>query len=360
MTRSLTGRVGGVAHHLAGGMGGAAPHLNVAILGATGLVGQTLLQIFEERSFPVKELHPLASERSEGKTVHFRGADVTVHAVQPESFEGVDLAFIAVDDDISREWVPIAAKAGAVVIDKSNAWRMKPDVPLVVPEVNVQDLADHKGVIAAPNCSTIQLVVALAPIHRVNPITRIIVDSYQSVSGTGARAVDELWDETRALANRDEMAPKVYPYPIAMNVLPQIGSFSANGYCSEEMKLINETRKVMHAPDLPISATTVRVPVEISHSEAVHIELTRPMSAGEVRSLLASQPGIAIIDEPAEAQYPTPLFAAGKDDVFVGRIRNDLSHPHGIAMWVVSDNLRKGAALNAIQVAEQLMERDLI
>lgn len=334
--------------------------LNVAVLGATGLVGQTLLQIFEERGFPIGELRLLASERSDGKTVPFKGGDLTVQAVRPESFEGIDLAFISVDDDVSREWVPIAAKAGAVVIDKSNAWRMQADVPLVVPEVNIEDLAQHHGVIAGPNCSTIQMVVALAPIHRINPITRIICDSYQSVSGAGAPAVDELWDETRALAAGEQVAPKVYPYPIAMNLFPHIGSFSANGYCSEEIKLINETRKIMHAPDLPISATTVRVPVEVSHSEAVHIELTRPMSAGEVRSLLATEPGLAIIDEPSEAQYPMPLFATGKDEVFVGRIRNDLSHPHGIAMWIVSDNLRKGAALNAIQVAEQLVERDLI
>ena len=334
--------------------------MNVAVLGVTGLVGRTLLQIFEERGFPIGELRPLASERSEGKTVTFRSQQLIVHAVRPESFAGIDLAFIAVDDDVSREWVPIAAKAGAVVIDKSNAWRMQADVPLVVPEVNVEDLAQHHGVIAAPNCSTIQMVVALAPIHRVNPITRVIVDSYQSVSGTGGPAVDELWEETRAVAAGGEMAPRVYPYPIAMNLFPQIGSFSPNGYCSEEIKLIDETRKIMHEPDLPISATTVRVPVEISHSEAIHIELARPMSAGEVRSLLADEPGIAIIDEPSEAHYPMPLFATGKDEVFVGRIRNDLSHPHGIAMWVVSDNLRKGAALNAIQVAEQLLARDLI
>jgi aspartate-semialdehyde dehydrogenase len=334
--------------------------LTVAVLGATGLVGKTLLQIFEQRNFPIRELRPLASERSEGKVVRFKGEDLTVHAVRPEAFQDADLAFIAVDDDISREWVPIAARAGAVVIDKSNAWRMKPDVPLVVPEVNPEDLADHHGVIAAPNCSTIQMVVALAPIHRRNPITRVIVDSYQSVSGTGGPAVDELWEETRAVAAGQDMEPRVYPYPIAMNLFPHIGSFGTNGYCSEEMKLINETRKIMHAPDLAISATTVRVPVEISHSEAVHLELSEPMSAGEVRRLLASEPGIAIIDEPSEAQYPMPLFATGRDEVFVGRVRNDLSHPHGIAMWVVSDNLRKGAALNAVQVAEQLLERALL
>lgn len=334
--------------------------LNVAVLGVTGLVGQTLLRIFEERQFPVNELRALASDRSEGKTVRFRGEEVTVHGVRPESFNGVDLTFIAVDDDISREWVPVAVKAGSVVIDKSNAYRMNPEVPLVVPEVNPDDLAEHKGIIAAPNCSTIQMVVALNPLHRRNPVTRVIVDSYQSVSGTGAPAVEELWQETRAVAAGEEMKPKAYPYPIAMNLFPHIGGFSANGYCSEEMKLINETRKIMHAPDLAISATTVRVPVEISHSEAMHIELQQPMSAGEVRSLLAAEPGIAIIDEPSENQYPMPLFATGKDEVFVGRIRNDMSHPHGIAMWVVSDNLRKGAALNAIQVAEQLLERSLI
>ncbi len=334
--------------------------VNVSVLGATGLVGKLFIDILEERGFPVGQLRPLASERSAGKSIEFRGQELTVHAVTPQSFEGIDLALIAVDDDLSREWAPIAAQAGAIVIDKSNAWRMSDGVPLVIPEINPEDLRDHHGIIAGPNCSTIQLVMALAPLHYVNPINRVIVDSYQSVSGAGSAAVDALWAETRAVVAGERVQPKAMPQPIAMNLFPHIGSFSANGYCSEEMKLISETRKILHDPDLAISATTVRVPVEVSHSEAVHIELSRPMSAAEARSVLASAPGVTVIDEPSEAQYPMPLFATGKDDVFVGRIRNDLSHSHGLAMWVVSDNLRKGAALNAAQVAERMIEDGLL
>jgi len=329
--------------------------VNVAVLGATGAVGRTFMRILEERRFPVGELRLLASARSEGKTIPFRGEGVAVHSVNGNSFDGIDFTLICANDAVSRELAPVAARAGAVVIDKSNAWRMEPDVPLVVPEVNAEDALTHDGIIAGPNCSTIQMVVALAPIHRVNPITRIICDSYQAVSGTGAAAMQELEDQTHAYASGADIGHTVYPHQIVLNVLPEIGSFSPNGYCSEEMKLVNETRKIMHAPDIAISATTVRVPVEIGHSEAVHIELTRPMSAAEVRDLLASAPGVCVVDEPAESRYPMPLEAAGRDEVFVGRIRNDISHPHGVAMWIVSDNLRKGAALNAVQVAEYLM-----
>jgi aspartate-semialdehyde dehydrogenase len=333
--------------------------LNIAVLGATGLVGRTFFRILEERDFPVGELRALASERSEGKTVPFKGEQIPVHAAKPESFEGIDLAFFCVDDYISKEMAPIAARAGAIVIDKSNAWRMQPDVPLVVPEVNPEDIRLNEGIIAGPNCSTIQMVVALAPIHRVNPITRIIVDSYQSVSGAGTAAVDELDAQNRAIVNDKPVDVSELPHQIALNVLPHIGGFSDNGYCSEEIKLINETRKIMHAPDVAVSATTVRVPVHIGHSEAVHIELTHPMSASDVRELLSSAPGVAVVDNPRAAEYPLALDAEGRDEVFVGRIRNDLSHPHGVAMWIVSDNLRKGAALNAIQVAELMMEQGL-
>jgi aspartate-semialdehyde dehydrogenase len=346
--------------------------MNVAVLGATGLVGRTFLRILEERSFPVGELRPLASERSEGKTVAFRGEHIPVRAARHDSFAGIDLAFFSVDEDISRDMAPAAAQAGAVVIDDSAAWRMEPDIPLVVPEVNADDAFTHHGIIAGPNCSTIQMVVALAPIHRVNPITRIIVDSYQAVSGTGGAAIDELAEQIEAYGQvirnlpkdrpqgtaiaAPDVSPSIYPHPIAMNVLPHIGSFRANGYTSEEMKLVNETRKIMHAPDIAISATTVRVPVQLGHSEAVHVELTRPMSADDVRKILESAPGVAVVDEPAESRYPLPLEAAGRDEVFVGRIRGDISHPHGFAMWIVSDNLRKGAALNAVQVAELLFQ----
>ena len=334
--------------------------IDVGVLGATGAVGQTFLRILEERAFPVGELRLLASARSVGKTLPFRGEHIPVHAVADDSFDNLNFVLSCANDNVSRELAPVAARAGAVVVDKSNAWRMAPDVPLVVPEVNPEDARLHDGIIAGPNCSTTQLVVALAPIHRVNPITRIIVDSYQAVSGTGAAAVQELRDQTHAWAEDSEIQHAVYPHQIMMNVLPEIGSFGPNGYCSEEMKLVNETRKILHSPDIAISATTVRVPVEIGHSEAVHIELTRPMSAAEVRDILSDAPGVCVIDDPAESMYPLPLTAAGRDEVFVGRIREDISHPQGIAMWVVSDNLRKGAALNAIQVAELLMADGLL
>jgi aspartate-semialdehyde dehydrogenase len=334
--------------------------LNVAVLGATGLVGPEFLRILEQRKFKVGEVRALASARSEGKKIPFNDGELTVHEVSRDAFKGMDFALIAVGDDLSREWAPIAAEEGCVVVDKSNAFRMTPGVPLVVPEVNPEDTKAHKGIIAGPNCSTIQMVVALAPLHNANPMTRVIVDSYQSASGGGIELVEELWDETRAVAAGEEMKPVVAPYPLAMNLYPQIGGFAANGYCSEETKLIYETRKILHEPDLAISATTVRVPVEISHSEAIHVEFKHAMSATEARGILAQAPGVAIIDEPSENQYPTPLFATGKDEVFVGRIRNDLSHPHGIAMWVVSDNLRKGAALNAVQVAELMQAQGIL
>lgn len=330
--------------------------LSIAVLGATGLVGRTFLRILEERDFPVRELRALASPRSAGTTLPFKGEAIPVQAATADSFAGTDLTFISVNDEISREMAPIAARAGSICIDDSAAWRMEPDVPLVVPEVNPDDLREHDGIIAGPNCSTIQLVVALAPIHRINPITRIIVDSYQAVSGTGGAALQELAAQTRAHVVGAEKQVAVYPHQIALNVLPHIGSFKDNGYTSEEMKLAQETRKILHDPDIAVSATTVRVPVEVGHSEAVHIELTHPMSAQDARDVLSAAPGVTVIDDPSQARYPLPLDAAGRDEVFVGRIRNDLSHPNGLAMWIVSDNLRKGAALNAIQVAELLFD----
>jgi aspartate-semialdehyde dehydrogenase len=334
--------------------------IDIGVLGATGAVGRTFLRILEERDFPVGELRLLATPRSEGKTISFRGAEIPVYAVNENSFDGLDFVLSCANDNVSKELAPVAARAGAVVVDKSNAWRMAPEVPLVVPEVNPEDARTHDGIIAGPNCSTTQLVVAMWPIHRVNPITRIIVDSYQAVSGTGTAAVQELRDQTHQWGEDAEVTRSVYPHQIMMNVLPEIGSFAPNGYCSEEMKLVNETRKIMHAPDVAISATTVRVPVEIGHSEAIHIELTRPMSVDDVREILSRAPGVCVVDDPARSEYPLPLTAAGRDEVFVGRIRADISHPQGIAMWVVADNLRKGAALNAIQVAELLMTDGLL
>ncbi len=331
--------------------------LNVAILGATGLVGQEFLRILEERNFPVCSLKLLASDRSAGRTMRFRDQSIVVEETTERSFEGIDVALFSAGADISRKFAPIAAAAGAVVVDNSAAWRMEPDIPLVVPEVNPDDAFRHKGIIANPNCSTIQMVVALAPIHRVNPIRRVIVDTYQSVSGTGGPAIDELMEQTREVLDGQAAHPSVYPHQIAFNVLPHIDVLMDDGYYKEEWKMIHETRKIMNIPELPVSATCVRVPVPISHSESVHAELSRPMSADEARAILSEAPGIVVTDRPGDAVYPLPNDAAGTDDVFVGRIRQDASHPNGIVMWVVADNLRKGAALNTIQIAELIFSQ---
>jgi aspartate-semialdehyde dehydrogenase len=326
--------------------------LNVAILGATGLVGQEFLRILAEREFPIRTLKLLASDRSAGRFMEFRGEAIRVEETTEHSFDGVDVALFSAGADISKKYAPIAAAAGAVVVDNSAAWRMDREIPLVVPEVNPDDALGHHGIIANPNCSTIQMVVALAPIHRVNPLRRVIVDTYQSVSGTGGPAVDELMEQTRDVLDGQPIHSDVYPHQIAFNVLPHIDVLRDDGYYQEEWKMIHETRKIMNIPELPISATCVRVPVPISHSESVHAELSRPMSADEARAVLSEAPGVTVLDRPADAVYPLPSEAAGADDVFVGRIRQDASHPNGLVMWVVADNLRKGAALNTIQIAE--------
>ena len=328
----------------------------VAILGATGLVGREFLKVLAQREFPISELRLLASDRSAGTRVPFRGEELVVEEATPSSFRGVDFGLFSAGTDISRELAPAATAAGAVVIDNSAAWRMEPDVPLVVPEVNGADAFTHQGIIANPNCSTIQMVVALYPLHQVNPLRRVVVDTYQSVSGTGAAAMDELEEQTRALLAGEPIEPRVYPHQIACNVLPHIDVFLDNGYTKEEWKMLQETRKIMHAPELPVSATTVRVPVPIGHSEAVHAEFTRPLPAHEARAILARAPGVCVVDDPEAARYPLASVAAGRDEVFVGRIRADVSHPNGLVMWIVSDNVRKGAALNAVQIAELLTQ----
>ena len=297
----------------------------------------------------------LASERSEGKVMHVNGQDVVVERLDENSFEGVDIVLFSAGSGVSRKYSPIAAECGAVVVDNSKAFRMDRNVPLVVPEVNADDVFKHEGIIANPNCSTIQLVVALAPIHRVNPIKRVIVDTYQSVSGAGGAGVKELEGQTRAAFSGEEVGARKMPHPIAFNVIPEIDTYLDNGYFNEEWKIVQETRKIMHAPNMAISATAVRVPVYVSHSEAVHLELTDPMDAQEVREILSRAPGVQVIDNPAAHEYPLPTSVAGTDEVFVGRIRKDVSHPNGIAMWVVGDNVRKGAALNTIQIAEALV-----
>lgn len=333
---------------------------HVAIVGATGLVGQEFIKVLGQRNFPMSSLRLFASDRSAGRKLTVNDEEVEVKETTIQSFEGVDLALFSAGAEVSNYFSPIAARAGAVVIDNSAAFRMDPEVPLVVPEVNAEDAKEHKGIIANPNCSTIQLVVALYPLHKVNPIKRLIVDTYQSVSGTGAAALEELSEQARQVLEGRSVVPHVYPHQIAFNILPEIDLFLDNGYTKEEWKVVEETRKIMHAEEIAISATCARVPIFIGHSEAVHIEFSEPMSPDTARRILAEAPGIKVLDDPNISLYPQPWSVAGSDEVFVGRIRRDASHDCGLAMWVVADNLRKGAALNAIQIAEIVIERGWI
>ncbi len=334
------------------------PGYNVAIVGATGLVGQEFIKILEQRSFPIEYLELLASDRSAGRKISVSERELTVKETTVESFKGIDIAIFSAGAGVSRHFAPIAVADGAVVIDNSSAFRMETKVPLVVPEVNPEDIQKHKGIIANPNCSTIQMVVALYPLHRVNPIKRVTVSTYQAVSGTGAAAVNELNTQTRQILEGQTTIPHVYPHQIAFNLLPEIDVFLDDGYTKEEWKMVEETRKIMHADDIAISATCVRVPVVTGHSEAVSIEFSRPMSPDEAEHILAQAPGVKVLDEPVISLYPQPWSAAGTDEVFVGRIRKDISHDNGLVMWVVADNLRKGAALNAVQIAEEMIKRD--
>ncbi len=331
---------------------------DVAIVGATGLVGQEFIRVLEQRDFPMGSIRLLASDRSAGKTLYVSGKEVEVKEAVPESFRGIDIALFSAGTEVSRHFSPIAARAGAVVIDNSSAFRMVPEVPLVVPEVNLEDIGLHRGIIANPNCSTIQMVVALYPLHKVNPIRRIIVDTYQAVSGTGAAAVTELTTQVRQVLDGQTTIPHVYPHQIAFNILPEIDVFMDNGYTKEEWKMVEETKKIMHAPDIDISATCVRVPVFTGHSESIHVEFSQPMSPEEAHRILAQAPGVKVLDDPAISLYPQPWSAAGTEEVFIGRVRQDASHPNGLVMWVVADNLRKGAALNAVQIAEEMVKRD--
>lgn len=328
----------------------------VAVVGATGAVGTEMIEVLEERKFPVKRLIPLASTRSAGGTVTFEGNEVPIEVLTKDSFADVDIALFSGGADLSREFAPIAVKAGVVVIDNSAAWRMTPEVPLVVPEVNAHDIQRHKGIIANPNCSTIQMVVALKPLHDEARIKRIVVTTFQSVSGTGKDAMDELMAECQDLLSFKSASPKVYPYQIAFNCLPQIDDFLPSGYTKEEMKMVHETRKIMGDQSIHVTATTVRVPVYIGHSEAVNIETERKLSANEARAILSTAPGVLLYDDPAHKIYPMPLEVAGKDEVYVGRVREDESIANGLNLWVVADNLRKGAALNAVQIAEHLVQ----
>ncbi len=328
--------------------------LVVAVVGATGVVGREFLLILEERQFPVSEVRLYASGRSAGEALLFRGREVVVQNLAQADFKGVDLVLSSPGAAVSREFAPRAVAAGAVVVDNSSAFRMEPDVPLVVPEVNPEAARRHRGIIANPNCSTIQLVVVLWPIHRAFGLRRVVVSTYQAVSGAGHKAMEELMSQCVALLNQRPVRIEKFPHQIAFNVLPHIDVFEEDGSTREEAKVVRESRKIMGLPDLRIVVTAVRVPVMNGHSEAVYVETERPCSPQAVREVLAAAPGLVVYDDPAEAAYPMPLLASGRDEVFVGRIRRDASVENGVALWVCADNLRKGAALNAVQIAEVL------
>ncbi len=334
--------------------------LVVAVCGATGAVGREMLATLEERNFPAKQVMALASARSKGKTVPFAGGELIVDELTNDSFKGVDLALFSAGGGTSQTFSPVAAKAGCVVVDNSSAWRMDPACPLVVPEVNPHDLDWHKGIIANPNCSTIQMVVVLKPLHDAARIKRVVVSTYQAVSGTGQKAIDELSQQVRDLFSMKTPEHTVYPHQIAFNCLPHIDVFLESGYTKEEMKMVNETVKIMGDESIKLTATTVRVPVFYGHSEALNIETEEHMTPEEARIVLAKAPGVTVLDMPEKNIYPMPLDAAGQDDTFVGRIRTDPTIDNGLNMWVVADNIRKGAALNAVQIAEALMERGLV
>jgi len=330
--------------------------LKIAVLGATGLVGQEMIKILEERDFPISELIPLASAKSAGSTINFRNHEVLVQEATAESFEGVDIALFSAGTDASLHFAPIAVASGAVVIDNSNAFRMDGNVPLVIPEVNPDQIAKHNGVIANPNCSTIQMLVALNKIHKEYGLHKIITSTYQSVSGTGKAAVDELLNQTKQKLNNEIIEPKVYPHQIAFNVIPQIDVFEENGYTREEMKMVNETHKILADPSIKISATAVRVPVISGHSEAIHFETELSATLKDIKSALLCQPGLKLVDDPKNQIYPMAIDTQTDDNVLVGRLRKDLTSNNGFSMWVVGHNLRKGAALNAVQIAELVQE----
>lgn len=332
--------------------------LRVGVVGASGAVGRRMVSILEERNFPVENLRLFASERSEGKTLDFRGSPVRIERLTPDSFDRkIDLLFFSAGTAISREYSPIAAKLGIFVVDNSSCWRMEETVPLVVPEVNPYALRPEKKIIANPNCSTIQMVCALYPLHLRARIRKIVVSTYQAVSGAGQKAIVELESQIKALAEGNRVNPIVFTHQIAHNLIPQIDVFLENGYTKEEMKMVNETRKIMGDDSLMITATCVRVPVYVGHSESVTVSFARKISPAEATEILKSAPGVSVLDDPARSLYPLPILAAGRDEVFVGRIRKDLSCKNGISFWVVSDNLRKGAALNAVQIGESLLQK---
>ncbi|MCY8996290.1 aspartate-semialdehyde dehydrogenase [Bacillus inaquosorum] len=342
--------------------------LHVAVVGATGAVGQQILKTLEDRNFEMDTLTLLSSKRSAGTKVTFKGQELTVQEASPESFEGVNIALFSAGGSVSQALAPEAVKRGAIVIDNTSAFRMDENTPLVVPEVNEADLHEHNGIIANPNCSTIQMVAALEPIRKAYGLNKVIVSTYQAVSGAGNEAVKELYSQTQAILNQEEIEPAIMPvkgdkkhYQIAFNAIPQIDKFQDNGYTFEEMKMINETKKIMHMPDLQVAATCVRLPIQTGHSESVYIEVDRDNATVEdIKSLLKEAPGVTLQDDPSQQLYPMPADAVGKNDVFVGRIRKDLDRANGFHLWVVSDNLLKGAAWNSVQIAESLKKLNLV
>lgn len=332
----------------------------VAILGATGAVGAELLTLLEERNFPVADLKLLASPRSAGEILQFRGVPLVVEAVNDRSFDGVDLVLASAGASISKTWAPTAIAAGATVIDNSSAFRMEPTVPLIVPEVNPQAAASHQGLIANPNCTTILMAVAIYPLHRVQPIKRIVVATYQSASGAGARAMEEMKKQARAILEGQEPIAEIFPYPLAFNLFPHNSKLNDQGYCEEEMKMVNETRKIFGVPDLPITPTCVRVPVMRAHSEAINLEFEQPFSIIQAKDVLSHTSGVRLVEDWSANYFPMPIDASGEDNVLVGRIRQDISHPCGLELWLCGDQIRKGAALNAVQIAELLVQKQLL
>ncbi len=330
----------------------------VAIVGATGMVGAEYIKVIEARNFPANDVVLLASDRSAGRKLKVKGKEVTVKATSPDAFKGVDIVFLAAESDISQKFTPVAAKAGAVVVDESSAFRMAPEVPLVVPEVNPEDIKWHKGIIASPNCIAVQNVVALYPLHKVNPVKRLIISTYQSTSGWGAAAMEELKFQAKEVLESRKTTPKVFYHQIAFNVFPEIDECMENGYTKEEWKLAEETKKIMHAPEIAITSTCVRVPTYIGHCQAVTIEFEHPMSTAQAREILSAAPGVKLMDNMVNHEYPTPWEIAGSDEVFVGRIREDTSRTGGLTMWIVADNTRKGSALNGVQIAEEIVKRE--
>ena len=333
---------------------------SIAIIGATGILGQEFIKVLEQRDFPVASIQLLAAEHSSDAKLFFDHQRVEVREATPIAFRDVDIAFFFASADVSSRLVPLAVEAGAVVIDSSPAFRMDPSVPLVVPEANASDIERHRGIIATPSCSTVQMAVALSPLHRANPVKRVVVSTYQAVSSSGAAAVKELTNQSRLVLEGRRICPHVYSHQIAFNLLPEIDVFLDNGYTREEQRMMEETRKILHAEELAVSATCVRVPVYFGHGQAINVEFSSSISPEEARAILARSPGIRVLDDPSVSFYPQPWAASGSDHVFVGRVRKDISHPNGLVMWIVADNLRKGSVLNALQVAEEGIDRGRI